>query len=107
MFLSRSTADVSTLPFGAEIGGRLGTDQRRTVKLPDLPPVSKRKLLCAGLAALAFILVSAGGYSILQYVSTHEETDDAYITGHLNQVSTRIDGTVSAVLVDDNQLVKA
>jgi membrane fusion protein (multidrug efflux system) len=37
---------------------------------------------------------------------THEETDDAYVTGHLNQISARISANVTAVLVDDNQNVK-
>jgi len=36
---------------------------------------------------------------------THEETDDAYVTGHLHAVSPRINGTVTDVLVDDNQFV--
>jgi membrane fusion protein, multidrug efflux system len=38
---------------------------------------------------------------------THEETDDAYVTGHLHNVSSRITGVVSSVLVDDNQRVKS
>ncbi len=37
---------------------------------------------------------------------THEETDDAYVTGHLHDVSPRINGVVTDVLVDDNQFVK-
>jgi membrane fusion protein (multidrug efflux system) len=36
---------------------------------------------------------------------THEETDDAYVTGHLHAVSPRINGTVTDVMVDDNQFV--
>jgi membrane fusion protein, multidrug efflux system len=36
---------------------------------------------------------------------THEETDDAYVTGHLHEVAPRINGVVNDVLVDDNQLV--
>jgi membrane fusion protein, multidrug efflux system len=38
---------------------------------------------------------------------THEETDDAYVTGHLHDVSSRITGVVTDVLVDDNQRVKS
>ncbi len=37
----------------------------------------------------------------------YEETDDAYVVGHLHQVSPQIDGQVKDVLVTDNQLVKA
>jgi len=35
----------------------------------------------------------------------HEETDDAYLTGHLHPISARVAGTVQEVLVDDNQHV--
>ncbi len=38
---------------------------------------------------------------------THEETDDAYVTGHLHNVSSRVTGVVTDVLVDDNQRVKS
>jgi membrane fusion protein (multidrug efflux system) len=37
----------------------------------------------------------------------YEETDDAYVVGHLHQVSPQIEGHVKEVLVADNQLVKA
>lgn len=36
---------------------------------------------------------------------THEETDDAYVTGHLHNVSARINGVVTDVRVNDNQFV--
>jgi membrane fusion protein (multidrug efflux system) len=36
---------------------------------------------------------------------THEETDDAYVTGHLHAIAPRIAATVTEVLVDDNQQV--
>ena len=36
---------------------------------------------------------------------THEETDDAYVTGHLHNVSARINAVVTDVLVNDNQYV--
>jgi membrane fusion protein (multidrug efflux system) len=36
---------------------------------------------------------------------THEETDDAYVTGHLHNISARINEAVTEVLVNDNQHV--
>jgi membrane fusion protein (multidrug efflux system) len=39
--------------------------------------------------------------------STHEDTDDAYVTGYTHQISSRITGTVEEVLVDDNWHVTA
>ena len=38
---------------------------------------------------------------------TYEETDDAFVAGHVHQISSRISGSVKEVLVTDNQLVKA
>ncbi|HEX4139297.1 MAG TPA: HlyD family secretion protein [Candidatus Methylacidiphilales bacterium] len=59
----------------------------------------KTALIIAGVAAAA---VTA--YYVFD-AYTHEETDDAYVTGHLHEIAPRIAGTVTDVLVDDNQLV--
>lgn len=42
----------------------------------------------------------------LHYFKTHITTDDAYVQGHVHWISPRIEGTVTTVAVDDNQLVK-
>lgn len=83
-------------------------------KKEGMPPNEKKpggKLLKAILiGALLTAVLSAGAvaaYRAFQHISSHEETDDAYVTGHLHQVSTRVNGTVEKVLVDDNQHVKA
>jgi len=60
----------------------------------------KPVLIVAGVVALVVVLY----YAIDSF--THEETDDAYVTGHLHNVATRINGVVTDVLVDDNQEVK-
>jgi membrane fusion protein (multidrug efflux system) len=39
------------------------------------------------------------------WAAGHEETDDAYLQGHVHPVSSRITGTVQKVLIDDNQHV--
>jgi membrane fusion protein (multidrug efflux system) len=51
---------------------------------------------------IAAIVIAFYAYDAL----THEETDDAYVTGHLHEVSPRISEMVTAVLVDDNQRVR-
>ncbi len=60
----------------------------------------KTALIAGGIVALIAVLY----YAYDSY--THEETDDAYVTGHLHNISTRINGVVTDVLVKDNQLVK-
>lgn len=64
-----------------------------------------KKLVIASSCILVLHPAGMTGYQWFQYVSTHEETEDAYITGHLHQVSSRIDGTVEKVWVEDNQHV--
>ncbi|WP_348697359.1 HlyD family secretion protein [Duganella fentianensis] len=68
------------------------------------PPANRRVVVIAaviGLAALAL-----GGrmwYRSHNYV----ETENAYVAGHVHNVSARIAGTVTKVLIDDNQMVHA
>jgi membrane fusion protein (multidrug efflux system) len=50
-------------------------------------------------------LVWSARFAVRMY--TYEETDDAYVTGHVHIISARIAGTVQEVLVTDNQEVKA
>jgi membrane fusion protein (multidrug efflux system) len=66
------------------------------------PP--KRVLIVVGLIAAAAL--AAGGR--MWYRSHYfVETDNAYVSGHVHNVSTRIPGVVTKVLFDDNQIVKA
>jgi membrane fusion protein (multidrug efflux system) len=51
--------------------------------------------------------VAAGGYLWWQQAFSVEGTDDAYISGHVHQISSRISGFVTKVAVDDNQHVQA
>ena len=46
------------------------------------------------------------GFRFWQHAQRYEETDDAYVTGHSHPLSFRVNGTVSEVSIDDNQLVK-
>ena len=83
----------------------------RPAATPAPAPAAKKKmhplieryrtpaLFIAGVIALVLIAL----YMFDAY--THEETDDAYVTGHLHDVAPRINGMVTKVLVDDNQLV--
>ena len=70
---------------------------------PTAPPPNRRVLVVAALIALAAL--AAGGrmwYRSHYYV----ETENAYLSGHVTPVSARIGGTVTKVLIEDNQLVK-
>jgi len=66
------------------------------------PP--KRVLLVVGV--IAAVALAAGGH--MWYRSANfVETENAYVTGHVHPVSSRIPGVVTKVMFDDNQIVKA
>lgn len=56
---------------------------------------------------VSIVLIVAGlcGVGFWMYSQGREETDDAYIDGHITTVSSRIAGTVTQVFADDNQRV--
>lgn len=70
------------------------------------PNKGKRLLLSAGLGVLA-IVGGIFGTRWWAYASTHQSTDDAYVASDVHPVSSRINGTVSQVLVNDNEEVHA
>jgi membrane fusion protein (multidrug efflux system) len=76
---------------------------------PPTPKEPRKRPLKLILAAAGVGAIAAGafGFNWWQYASTHQETDDATVTGHIHQISARVPGTVQQVLVNDNQLVKA
>jgi membrane fusion protein (multidrug efflux system) len=64
-----------------------------------------RRFLVIG--AVIAVLGLFFGVRYWMHASTHEDTDDAYVTGYTHQISSRITGTVEQVLVDDNWHVTA
>ena len=57
------------------------------------------------LVVIAVVLIVVGTIYLVN-ANNHATTDDAYTTGHLHYISSRVTGTVIDVLVDDNQFVK-
>ena len=55
----------------------------------------------------AVLLFAVLGYLLWQYESKRESTDDARIDGHIDPISPRVGGHVTAVNVEDNQYVQA
>jgi membrane fusion protein (multidrug efflux system) len=68
-------------------------------------PFKWTPLKVVGLVVIALILIVLGTIYYI-YASHHATTDDAYTTGHIHNISSRVTGTVIAVLVDDNEFVK-
>jgi membrane fusion protein, multidrug efflux system len=75
---------------------------------PQSPKKSSRWRLglILGAAGVGAIAAGVAGYHWWQYSSSHEETDNATVVGHIHNISPRIAGTVAAVGVQDNQSVR-
>lgn len=71
------------------------------------PAKSPRRTWLIALGALAAVLLIVAGFSYYRYASGYESTDDAFIEGHISQLSPKISGHVLAVHVNDNEQVKA
>lgn len=88
-------------------------EQQHTADEPNKPAESpearsraakRKKMLIRGGSVLALLALCYGVYYLI-WSMHHEETDDAYVTGHLHPISARIADTVARVLVDDNEHV--
>lgn len=69
----------------------------------NLHPYYERYKKQAIVAVSVIALIVVAFYAFDSY--THEETDDAYVTGHLHNISSRINAVVTDVMVSDNQHV--
>jgi membrane fusion protein, multidrug efflux system len=85
------------------------TDFAPGTNVIPLPVAAKQSRLPRGkitVGAAIMLLVAAGASTYFYHAAGFETTDDAYLEGHVHQVSPRINGTVARVLVDDNARVK-
>ncbi len=69
-------------------------------------PLYKRPAFLIG-AIIVLLLVAIFGIDYWLYARSHETTDDAFIDGHIIQVSPKASGYVAKLYVTDNQQVKA
>lgn len=65
-----------------------------------------RRPLTLSLVAILIICGLAGFLYYLRYRSTHVSTDDAFVTGRIHSVASKVPGTVTRIAVIDNQFVK-
>lgn len=79
--------------------------------LPEEKPSAPKRRRPPKAAILSVLGVGAIAASIFgfrwwNYSSTHEQTDNATVAGHVYQISSRIPGRISAIPVDDNEVVQ-
>ncbi|MGZ6243094.1 MAG: HlyD family secretion protein [Candidatus Binataceae bacterium] len=94
-----------------------GDERFRRIQLPGAPD-QKRGASGDGfwfkrnawrVAVVALLLLTAGAVapSAWNYLQSYQSTDDAQIDGHIDPLSSRINGTVVRVHVEDDDRVKA
>jgi len=79
--------------------------ETETSSQPVEPAAPRRRInpYIAGGIVIVLLAAAVGWYF---YSQGYEDTDDAQVDGHLNPIASRIDGTINAVHVDDNQAVQ-
>lgn len=68
---------------------------------------SSHRFVLALLGAVVTTTAAWSAYRWWEYARTWVKTDNAYVATHIHQVSSRVIGTVSEVLVEENQVVAA
>lgn len=74
---------------------------------PEPAPKKKGSPVRLLILGIVVIALAIGGYFLLGYLDSYESTDDAQVDGHIDSVSSRINGTAIAVHFEDNQQVQA
>lgn len=75
---------------------------------PEVPASNgKRRRALTALAAV--VIVAGGGWGIYEWLvaSHYEDTDNAYVSGNVIQITPQISGTVMAIGADDTDFVRA
>lgn len=78
--------------------------EEKTLPLPRNSVIKRVSII-----TLSLLFLGGGAaisWPIVQEIMSYADTDNAYVTGHVHTVSSKIAGTISKVLVQDNQAVE-
>ncbi len=82
-------------------------ESQETAKTTNVTTNGSRKRNIRFILLAVLVVAALVSIPIYAYYSARESTDDAQVDGHLVPISPRVAGTITQVLVNDNQLVKA
>jgi membrane fusion protein, multidrug efflux system len=86
------------------------TDQKENAP-PSVPSKRAtrrpRRRLWPILVPIVLLILLVAGYKLFQYFGSYESTDDAQVDGNIDPISTRINGHITDVLAEEEQVVKA
>ncbi|MBV9613049.1 MAG: HlyD family secretion protein [Acidobacteriaceae bacterium] len=71
------------------------------------PPPARGRRKAFMIFFMVLLVIAAGGLLYWLHARQFESTDDAQVDAHLNPVTARIDGTITRVYVENNQIVQA
>jgi membrane fusion protein (multidrug efflux system) len=100
------TPQSNVLNHGDEVEDHEGDDSNARDPA-DRRGVLHRRPVKLVLALVVAAILSVAGLRFWNYLQSYEWTDDAEVDGHLDPISTRIDGTVVHVYVENTYHVKA
>jgi membrane fusion protein, multidrug efflux system len=72
----------------------------------ELPQPAKKKWLVVLLLLISLLVGGYYGLAVWKHATTHVSTDNAYVQADMAQITPRVPGTVSEVLVNENWWVK-
>jgi len=90
---------------GEKESGRDGEEKKGGDEQESKPFRPSKKAIVITVIVVAVLLIAGILYWL--HARNFVSTDDAYTTGHVHQISSRIEGTVVELKVDDNRHVKA
>jgi membrane fusion protein, multidrug efflux system len=70
------------------------------------PPVTRGRSRAFTIFFIILVIAATAGVYYWWHSRQFEETDDAQVEAHLNSISSRVDGTITAVYTDNNHFVK-
>ncbi|HEX3875461.1 MAG TPA: HlyD family secretion protein [Bryobacteraceae bacterium] len=105
--LETQTPATSNPPSPTPAGAPAGATPEAAPPAPSAPPNPRKRRRAMLIMGLIGIVLLVGGFFYYRYAATYETTDDAIVDTHINSISSRISGTITAVNVDENQSVTA
>ncbi len=78
-----------------------------TPTISTVPPKPRRRGLRLFLLIVLLPAAAVWAFGFVRHILTHEETEDAYVTGTIHTISSRLPGVVEQILVAENTDVKA
>ena len=97
---------LDKLVTAAPVENRQRQTQTRTTRRTG-PSRNGRRIALLAVAGLALSGIGYGGYRWWLHAQAWVDTDNAYVSADIHEVSPRIAGTIEEVLVNDNQTVAA